>query len=366
MRRIVKILSFLFLITSCSDQQPKPPLSGLLWGGEGNRLIIQSISNPTEVLDTLLISHLGEFSWQPNSFTSGFYRLSKTDGDGTILVLENEHPLYIDGQYFTFPNQTKITGGVSSTGFIRVDKFSEQWRKQLNETTSSIIPPNWEPKKEEIEKLHTYLDSIDAVYKTLIFQKEDHPLERMYALIQTSGKRHLFNIIKDSTLFLSTAKALTPYRKFPNVKTFLSKTDKLNKFVQQKELLRPGKKFPFHIIADTTILAQIEGVPVYLELYKPSDPINKSQWSLNENEVLHYSNSKIKICKIALDSIPDSKQLKAIIYYNPSKEEKTKLIENIPIHQLPTNFIIDKDGVIVASDIWNQQRREVLDRLLKK
>ncbi|HKL72279.1 MAG TPA: hypothetical protein VJ855_06440 [Marinilabiliaceae bacterium] len=366
MLRIVKILSFLFLISSCANHQPQPPLSGLLWGGEGNRLIIQSISDPTETLDTLLINHLGEFIWQPDTFISGLYKLSKTDGDGTILVLEHEHPLYIDGQYFTFPNQTKITGGISSDGFIRVDKFSEQWRNQLNETTSSIIKPNWEPKKEEIEKLHTYLDSVDAVYKTLVFQKEDHPLERMYALIQSTGKRHLFNIIKDSTLFLSTAKSLIPYHSFPSVKTFLSKTDKLHKFVLQKEQLRPGKKFPFYLIPDTVILAQLKGFPVYLELYNSSDPIFKSQWNLNENEISHYSNSKIKICKIALDSIPDSKKLKTIIYYNPSKEEKTKLIENIPIHQLPTNFIIDEDGVIVASDIWTQQRKEVLDGLLKK
>lgn len=366
MLRIVKILSFFVLISSCADHHPKAPLSGLLWSGEGNRLIIESISDPTEVLDTLLINHLGEFSWQPDTFSSGLYRLSKTDGNGTIIVLERRYPIYIDGQHYTFPNQTKISGNISSDGFIRIDMFSEQWRKQLYETTSSLIKPNWNPKKEEVDNLHAYLDSVDAVYKALIFQKEDHPLEKMYALIQSSGNRHLFNIIKDSTLFLSTAKLLNPYRSFPSVKTFLARTEKLQKFVQQKGLFRPGKKFPFYLITDTTIQNQLLGSLVYLELFNTSDPINKTQGNQYENEILQYRNSKIKICKIALDSIPETKPISAIIYYTPSLNDKTKLLENLPIYQLPTNFIIDDNGIIVASDIWNQQRKDVLDGLLKK
>lgn len=362
MLRIVKILLLLLLVSSCTDHQPKPPLSGLLWGGEGSRLIVKSVEDSTDVLDTLLINHLGEFSWQPDTFSAGLYRLSKTDGDGTIVVLEHGNPLYVDGQYFTFPDQTKISGGISSDGFIRVDKFSAQWRKHLKETTSSVIEPNWKPKKEDIEKLHAYLDSVDVVYKALIFHKEDHPLERMYALIQTSGKRHLFHMIKDSALFLSTAKSLVDYENFPTVRTFLRRTEKLHRFVQQKELLLPGKQFPFHLIPDSSILAQLEEDPLYVEIYNSSDPLNKNQ----ENEILYYSNSSLKICKIDLDSIPNNRQTKSIIYYYPSRDERIKLQENLPILQLPTNFIIDEQGVIVASDIWNQQRKEVLDRLLKK
>jgi len=366
MFRIVKILSFFFLVSSCADHQPKAPLSGLLWGGEGNRLILQSINNSANILDTLLINHLGEFSWQPDTFTSGLYKLSKTDGEGTLLVLENESPIYIDGQYFTFPNQSKIIGGISSAGFIRVDKFSEQWRKQLNETTSSIIQKNWQPKEEDVKKLHTYLDSVDVVYKALMFQKEDHPLEKMYALIQTSGKRHLFNIIKDSTLFISTAKELAPYRSFPTVQIFLRRTDKLHKFVQQRKQIRPGKEFPFYLITDTSTLGHLKGAPVYLELYNPSDPINKSQRNTYDTELIQYTNSQIKICKISLDTIPDTRQMKAIINYHPSEDERIKILEHIPIHQLPTNYIIDENGIIVATDIWNKQRSEVLDGLLKK
>lgn len=361
MQRIVKVLLLLF-IASCINQQPKAPLTGLLWGGEGNRLIIQSVSRQTDVTDTIIINHLGEFTWQPDSLFDGLYKLSKTDGSGTVLVLDNEHPTVIDGQYFTFPNLSEIEGVISSDGFIEIDQLSSEWREQIKKATTKVVQPNWQPQKDQVSKLHAQLDSIDAVYKPLIFQKRKHPLEEMYALIQSAGHRQLFNIINDSSLFISTAKKLKPYKKYPSVNEFLLKTDELQAFIQLKVKLLPGNEFPFYLLSDTTKLAQLKEAPVYLEIYSST----QTEPSIQTNTLLQYANSSLKIFKINLDSISKQPQPKFVIEYQLTNEEKELFLQNIPIHQLPTNFIIDKDGIIVAQDIWNQQQQEVLDKLLKK
>ena len=88
---MIRIFSFILIIlfcVSCTHKNQAPVLSGILWGGEGNMLIIKSVLDKSDSYDTLFIDHMGEFAWTPDTIISGLYRLENIYQEGVTLLLD--------------------------------------------------------------------------------------------------------------------------------------------------------------------------------------------------------------------------------------------------------------------------------------
>ena len=357
MIRLLQAFVVLFLLTGCGSRTETPPLSGILWGGEGNRVILQSVSDSLLVNDTLLINHVGEFQWRPDTVIPGLYKLSKYSGQGVILVLDGVEPVVLDGQYFNFPELLSVNGPVSSNGFLHIDRLAVSWRQTLESEIAATVDSNWEPNSDGVALLHHKLDSIDRNYHALIFPPNGHPLAQMYALLQTAGNRHLYHLIADSALFVSVAHAIQPYAYLTEVKHFLHKTARLKKVLYNRQELIPGALFPDIAINDSLNFSKLRGRTTYLEI---SDGKRMKSF-------VHENYDSLISVRIVYDTIsalaPEGWTYNCLKF---NEHDQARIADDLGLIQLPSNFVIDTSGVIIARDVWNSQLEAVLEQLVKK
>ncbi|MGQ1945675.1 hypothetical protein ACT3CD_01070 [Geofilum sp. OHC36d9] len=359
MIRLLQAFVFLLLLTACGSRTETPPLSGILWGGEGNRIILQSVSDSLLVNDTLLINHVGEFQWRPDTVIPGLYKLSKYTGQSAIVVLDGIEPVVLDGQYFNFPELLSVNGPVPSDGFLHIDKLAVSWRQALESEIVATVDSNWIPNRARVALLHHKLDSIDQNYHALVFPQNGHPLSQMYALLQTAGNRHLYHLIADSVLFVSVTHALQPYSYLTEVKHFLRKTENLKKVLYSRQRLVPGALFPDLPINDSLNFSDLRGQMAYLEI---SDASRQKGPSFISNR-----NDSLVSVRILFDTI-SALSPKGWDYssWKIKENDRVRMTNDLGLIQLPSNFVIDTSGVIIARDVWNSQLGAVLEQLVKK
>jgi hypothetical protein len=359
MIRLLQAFVFLFLFTACGSRTETPPLSGILWGGEGNRIVLQSVSDSLSVNDTLLINHVGEFQWRPDTVIPGFYKLSKYTGQSVIVVLDGVEPVVLDGQYFNFPELLSINGPVSSNGFLHIDKLAASWRQALESEITAIVDSDWMPNQKMVTLLHHKLDSIDQNYHALMFPQNGHPLVQMYALLQTAGNRNLYHLIADSALFVSVTHAIQPYSYLSEVKHFLRKTERLKKVLYSRQQLIPGAMFPNIAINDSLDFSKLRGYLAYLEI---SDAKRLSAIPFIPARYDNLVSVRIVFDTISLLT-PDGWDYSCLKFKQYDRE---RITDDLGLIQLPSNFVIDTLGVIIARDVWNSQLEAVLKQLVKK
>lgn len=365
MRKYYFIVLLAFLMFSCSNDKENVKLSGILWGGQGNRITIELMSDSTVVKDTLLINYRSEFFWNPDTFIRGIYKLSKNEEEEFILFMDNNVDYTIDGQYYSFSEQIVVNEDeFISSGFKRINYFSKEWQKLNDIVASSIDKQKNNITKKEIDSLHIYVDSIDAVYRAILYDKNDHPLEQMYSLLQHIEGKYIFDIVDDSTLFLSVAKGLRPYKKIWTVEKFYQKIDSLKYFVDLKNKTSLRKKYNTDFLKDRILKNDIKNQIVYFEFYMPSNQPNEySQkiWQLGK-----YYQKDIKFVFIALTNLEKKNYYnKNYYFYCPDNQELQDVEEAVFLVEKPMNFILNNSGEIVAKNIWGVELHNVIDELLK-
>jgi hypothetical protein len=145
MSRLFVILIVMTLLSACQPSEEQPALSGVLWGGEGSRMVIRSAYEPKRLNDTLLIDHQGEFVWNPDTILPGFYFLEKDPDNHLVLIFTGDNTVHVDAQYINFPNKAKVNGSNHAEDFSKVETISKTWQKALQKTTAVTSDSGWIP-----------------------------------------------------------------------------------------------------------------------------------------------------------------------------------------------------------------------------
>jgi len=342
---ILLIFTSLVGLSSCTFTVEQPVLSGILWGGEGNRLILRSVSDSDNPPDTILIDNKSEFVWNPEVFERGLYYLENMNDRKIILILDPDKPQFIDGQYATFPNQLITVGTNLPELFLKVEMLCEAW----NEEIISIVkaPPSTQEEGQNNpirEKSEGTLDSLKSIYREKALSISDDPLVKMVVLMQFAGNNPLFDTWNDRALFLEVESELQPNIELNEVRIFSEKVAKLREMELHYNKVRVGDIFPLLVFRDDTISSEkYAGKPVYIE-------IRKSDTSYKSPDFSQYGNTDLKTFILVLDE----------------KEEEVKTINHLGIMQFPSNFLLNTEGIVAGKNIWGKELKEAIELLLIK
>lgn len=363
---IVLIASFML---SCGTKKEPPLLSGLMWGGEGNRLVVKCARNPMELSDTIIINHLGEFYWNPDSMCNGFYRLEKLTGEGILLVLKDNEKIYVDAQYISFPENVKVTGSPYSNGFYLIEQNSRNWLEAMNKITAVTTEPGWIASREAVQSLKSDIDSINVSFRMRALAISSSPLERMYALLQEAGNYRLFDPWDDRQIFFQVDSSVNWYSGLPEVDQFRRSVSLIRHMDEMDRMLAPGNIFPRvenETLRDTIDVLRQLGNPLYIEFVCVEDRMPVSIWQRHTGILDRYKRAGLTVCSMILDSVQMG-QLMVDDGLKAGFEAKDEFIlQALGVRSVPANFVLDNDGVIVARNVWQQNLEKVLDLLLKK
>lgn len=370
MSRLFVTLFLIPLLAACQPPKEQPALSGVLWGGEGNRMVIRSASEPNRLTDTLLVDHQGAFVWNPDTVIPGFYFLEKNPDNRLVLVFSANKPVHIDAQYINFPSNAQVSGSDFSQEFFKVETIGKNWQQALEKAKTATSDSGWIPSPAAVENIKEQLDSITSIYRGDILNVAQPPLVRMYALMQTAGQRQLFDPWKHRQLFYTTDSLLLPYHALNEVRQFSKKTAQLKASEQLAEKYQPGDPFPEMLLAfdqnDTIHTTDLKPSTVYIGIYNPADQSNQT---LQQESMLHlnrYQRRGLKVVMWVCDSALITKENPQFYYHNYTSGLSLNLKEELGVVTLPANFVLNEEGIIVAKNVWGNNLQGVLEQLHQK
>ena len=374
--RILIFFVLLFLAIACNSKQQKPLISGLLWGGEGSKLVVKPVGERDGWADTILINHLGEFEWTRDSIVRGFYRLENLSGSGLLFFLEKGSAVYIDDQYIDYPKATKITGSDLTLNVVQLENNSANWLEEINQLSKRTKTQYWIASVEQRQKLALDFDSVRQIYRDKAYEISMDPLVRFFALHQSAGNTSLFDSWTDRGYFFETDSALQSYKTIPEIKRFSQKVDSLRQLHLLNEKFKPGSKFPLlsfpTIAGDTISTLKFQGTPLYIEVWNPSRENNDRIHAGVVPILTKYRRTELEVYLIAIDTttvVWKEKIRLQNLYFNNVIDlngSESKLFNDLGILQLPTNFLVDSAGVVMGKNIWGNQLEEGIELLLKK
>ncbi len=376
--RISIILLICLFIAGCGSKQKQPFISGLLWGGEGSRLIVKQLNGKSGWSDTILINHLGEFEWTKDSIEPGFYRLENLSGQGLVFFLEKGSAVFVDGQSVNYPENAKIHGSDIAGEILEIEKNTREWLNEINKISNRTKSLYWIPSDVNKQKLRLELDSLRKVYCHKAITQSDKPLVRFVAMMQFAGNNNLFDTWIDRKEFFYTDSVLEPFKKYKVIEQFGKKVDTLRYLHALNEKVSPGTKFPEISFpnqwGDSIAVSKLFKTSVYLEVWSPGmgriDKIHSSVFPVLNK----YKRSDLEVYLIALDTATTiwKERIRARqLYFTFTNVIDTRglnspIMNELGLLQLPANFLIGPDGIVVAKNIWGNQLEKGIDLLLKK
>lgn len=335
-------------------------LSGYMWGGEGNRMVISAPNDSLFIPDTLLISSSGQIHWNPDTIVSGLYLLSKTSGESLLIQLSDNEPVFIDAQYIIFPDHVQLNGSEHSNQFLAIERMSKEWLSEMNRMTSVVDSPGWTPTPAKVENLYEDLDSLKNVFRGRALELSRAPMVRMYALLQTAGNHSLFDPWGDRNLFYRADSMLINKRYLREVEDFANMVGKLRQMEQEFQRFNPDHPFPdmeFVQNEESISIDDFRGSHLYLEF--PSPDFTLSRVQLNRLTSLHAAG--FEVCFV-LNPEDDYNIQRNPLFRYLKLQDYTRMM--IPMGKPPVNFIVNDQGIIIARNVWDEQIYEVKNFLL--
>ena len=366
--RLFVILAMM-LLAACQPPKEQPALSGVLWGGEGNRMLIRSATAYGEVADTLLVDHQGKFVWNPDTVVPGFYLLEKNADNRLVLVFNNK-PVHVDAQYINFPSNAKVTGSEHSQEFFKVENISKNWQQALQKASAATSDSGWIPSRAAVATIKMKLDSITSLYRTDLLNVAEAPLVRMYALLQTAGHRQMFDPWQHRQLFYTTDSLVAPYHSMNEVQQFSMVVSRLKATEQLALKFQPGDPFPEMVLAyeqgDTITTENLRQSMVFIGIYNPMQPNGQDLYQESLSQLGRYQWRDLKAAILITDSATVAKVNPRFYYHNYASGLSLNLKEELGIVNLPANFLLNEEGIIVAKNVWGDKLQHVLEQLHQK
>ena len=387
MKRSIPILIVLIIgFTGFACKSNRTKISGLISGGEGAKLTLERLDvNRTSLVDSIEIDKNGSFTLNLGLDEPELYILKSETGEILNLLVSPGDKISIKTSYDTFGSAYSISGSAESEGIRLLVEQLEQTRNDLDSlqlVAASIADPE-NPQMELVK--NTYAQAIVKQKRFTIKYLVEHlgSLSSVYALYQKyDGESLVLNMEGDLQYFKAVADSLessypnssltkslrmdieqreATFKENAHLNTLLDMADENSGMLDlsipdrdSKEIALSSLKGKVTLVAfwasgnRGSIQALIQLQSTYLkyhekgfEIYAISLDNNKISWmnAIDFNEFDWINVSEL--------SFPDSK---AALLYN--------------ISELPTTYLINREGDILAKNLYGRTLETWLDNLI--
>jgi thiol-disulfide isomerase/thioredoxin len=383
MNRNIWLTGILILLLSCNGDKSTFKVSGNLDNGEGMMIYLKEMTS-TEMIpvDSTLIDDAGTFELNGTAPENRFYAIH-TQPESFIYILAGKgDKITIEGDARALTTTYTVAGSEDSR-LIRV--LTDEQNKvlariyQLNRIfTDSVHSPNFTGIKAGLDSIYNGILDAHRAYTFAFIEDNLHSQASLMALYQQIGPRHyVLDPEKDFKYFSMVDSSLgILYPESDAVQDLHRQVDEL----KQKQLvesmsaarLKAGSLAPEIALSDpdgdTVLLSSLRGNYVLLDFWASWCPPCRRE---NPNLVKIYKNYHSKgfeIYQVSLDRSRDA-WLKGIrddglnwIHVSDLQYWNSVVVPVYDIQGIPVNYLLDKNGRILAQNLSG----EMLEQELKK
>jgi peroxiredoxin len=344
------------------------------------------MSKEMKTLDSVKISDNGTFRFKREIESPGFYLIKISDKNFLTMLLEPGEKMNLNSYYDSLNYPLSVTG---SAGTVLMNEYNKTLRNTINKLSGlnniyrqNINSPQLPAVIESLDSLaQTYLNEINEYTKNYI----NNNLTSLVSLIalyqQVAPNVYVLNPSRDYKYYLkvdSTLSLLYPdYEPVTSlheqVKELLAglegtnaKTPLTGEGVEAPEIILPSPE------GDTIKLSSTRGSVVLLDFW--------ASWCApcrQENPNLvkaynQYHKKGFQIYQVSLDKTREAwikgiedDQLGKWIHVSDIQYWNSKAVQLYKIESIPSNFLLDKEGRIIATNLRGEALQTKLAALFK-
>jgi thiol-disulfide isomerase/thioredoxin len=375
------VLAGLIFFSSCKKSN-QFTISGRISHAEGDTIYLEELLvSTTKPVAKSIIDEKGEFEFQGTATIPTFYLLKLSDNKFVTLLVDSVDNVFVEADIANFGKEYIVQG---SLGSIQIKELTENLNRtehkldslrQLNNLYKAN--PEYENLKEKWNQEYAALIEEQSRFSTNFVLNNPFSMASVYALYQKYKDQSY--VIRDLQTMRTAASALNAI--YPNsnlVKALYEntlqylrdqKTAQMKQFIEQEGVNSPDIELP-NPGGKEIALSSLRGKVVLLHFWAAEDQGSRLLNSLLVDAYKKYKSKGLEIYQVNigtnrsewLDAIDKDK----MSWINVGDlEGSTKARLNYNIQNIPYNYLLDKEGKIVAKNLTGINLDKALAQILK-
>jgi len=381
-KRIVFIvLAGLIFFSSCKKSN-QFKISGKISHAEGDTIYLEELLvSTTKPVEKKVIDEKGEFEFQGTAAIPTYYLLKLSDNKFITLLVDSIDNVFVEADVANFGREYVVQG---SLGSIQVKELTENLNRtehkldslrQLNNLYKAN--PEYEALKEKWNQEYTALIEEQSKFSTNFVLNNPFSMASVFALYQKYKDQSY--VIRDLQTMRTAASALNAIYPSSNLVKALyentlqylrdQKAAQMKQFIEQEAVNSPDIDLP-NPSGKEIALSSLRGKVVLLHFWAAEDQGSRLLNSLLADAYKKYKSKGLEIYQVNvgtnrsewIDAI-DKDNLSWINVGDLEGSNTARLSYNI--QSVPYNYLLDKEGKILAKNLTGTDLDKALAQILK-
>lgn len=382
--RVLFILIATVLILGSCKQDNQFTIRGTITHAEGETIYLEELlTSSRKQIGETKINSKGEFKFEGVTGIPTFYLLKLTDHNFITLLVDSAETVVVEADAANLYREYNVSGSLGSSQVKELDVKLKQTRHKLDSLQSLNDLYDGNPEYDEIRpKWAAEYDTIvkeQIEFSTNFVQQNPFAMASVLALYQKFNNDDQYYIIRDLQVMRTAASALNSiYPQSEQVKALYNNTlqfvrqqqaAKMQQFIQDQ-----GENSPEIILPDADgkeiALSSFRGKVVLLQFWAAVDRGSRIQNPVLVDAYKKYHSKGFEIYQVSVDENRsewvDAIDSDKLTWTNVGDMEGSVMATRIyNIQSIPFNYLLDKEGAIVAKNLAGPALDKALAQLLK-
>jgi thiol-disulfide isomerase/thioredoxin len=369
------------LLLSCG-KKTNFSLSGQIEGGAGKTVYFcKLLPSSQQLIDSAKLDREGKFKFKGRTSSPTFYLLKITENNFVTLLIDSVENSTITGSFKGLAENYRIKGSVGSE-MIRDLSFRFSSAKKQLDSLQTIYnlhknDPLYSSRLKDWEALSRGIMTDHSNYVTGFVKRNPFSLTSIYALYQKWDENDF--VINDlQTMKIAASALFSVYPKNEQVIAMYQNTleivkneenKKLKKVMDAKAVNSPNIILP-DVDGKEKDLWSLHGKYVLLHFWSAKDPASRTMNPVLSEIYNKYKKRGFEIFMVNVDT-DRAAWMEAIEDDNLSclnvgdMKGCFQAVTNYNIKELPFNYLLDKEGVIIAKNLKGPVLNQVMSQIFK-
>lgn len=379
-RLIVFVISIAALAVGCDDST-NYSISGKISNAQGKYVYLDKLKvTSSEIVDSAKIDKNGEFEFKGVVQHPTFFLLKLNEKNFITLLIDSAEQVQVAGDAANFSRDYVLNGSEGSALVQKLNEHLSRTKHQMDSIRSLHVlfrtDPNYPELKEKWEKEYNEIVENQIEFSQDFVRNHPFSMANVLALYQKFDNDNF--VIQDLQSLKTAASALNSfYPESEHVKALYANTIKLMKDERnakvQQFIQEQGENSPDILLPDPegeeVALSSLRGNYVLLQFWASQDRGSRIMNPLLVELYKKYHRKGFEIYQVSVDENRyewlDAIDQDGLKWINVGDMEgSVAAVRNYNVQSIPYNYLLDKEGAIIAKNIKGPALDKILGELL--
>ncbi|RIH66427.1 AhpC/TSA family protein [Mariniphaga sediminis] len=365
----------------CNRDKGHFSVSGKITHAEGQTIYFEELGvSSSKVLDSVKINKNGEFKFTGETSIPTYYLLKLSEVKLITLLVDSVEQVFVEADAANFGRSYRVEGSLGSLQVKILNDHLARTRKQLDslQSLNNLYAgnPDYPQMKKEWDAAYDSIREEQTEFSKKFIMSNPFSMAGVLALYQQFDNKEY--VVKDLQTMRVAASALhSIYPNSAHVKALYQNTlqilqeeqsAKLRQFIQEK-----GENSPDIVLPNSEgkeiALSSLRGKIVLLQFWSAVDRNSRIQNEALVDAYRKYKNKGFEIYQVSVDENRiewvDAIDQDGLKWINVGDMEGSNYAAQVyNIQSIPYNYLLNKEGAIIARDLKGPALDKALSRIL--